>query len=83
MKKMSCNTCSLISEFLDNFLQIYTEIDKFLQNSLYSIIINLNLINDLLDLANIEQSKFKLNQKFFDLKQVIQQSFDTVEFMAL
>lgn len=27
---------------------------KFLENSLYSIIMNLNLINDLLDLAKIE-----------------------------
>ena len=40
----------------------------------------LNLINDLLDLAKIENSSFNLNTTYFNLFEVIQKSIDTLEF---
>ena len=39
---------------------------------------NLNLINDLLDLAKIEQSKFSLNQEYFNIENVIEQTFNNI-----
>jgi signal transduction histidine kinase len=41
-----------------------------------------NLINDLLDLAKINTLNFKFNNDFFDLNILIQQSLDTVKYMA-
>lgn len=41
-----------------------------------------NLINDLLDLAKINTLNFKFNNDFFDLSNLIQQSLDTVKYMA-
>ena len=46
----------------------------------YSIQLNLNLINDLLDLAKLENNKFSLNQEFFCLVNVIEQAFETMKF---
>ena len=40
----------------------------------------LNLINDLLDLAKIENSQFKFNTCFFNLHEIIQKAIDTLEF---
>ena len=37
-----------------------------------------NLINDLLDLAKMEQSTFKFNNSYFDLSQVIYQALTMV-----
>ena len=34
-----------------------------------------NLINDLLDLAKLENNSFTLNSEYFDLTDVIEQSF--------
>ena len=34
-----------------------------------------NLINDLLDLAKIENNKFTLNNKYFDLIETIKETF--------
>ena len=42
---------------------------------------NLNLINDLLDLAKIDQNKFSLSNEYFDIKSVIEQAFSTVGFL--
>ena len=39
---------------------------------------NINLINDLLDLAKIEQCKFSLNQEYFNIENIIQQAFETL-----
>jgi hypothetical protein len=39
---------------------IMKEVEVFLKNSLYSTTMLLNLINDLLDLAKIENSSFNL-----------------------
>lgn len=39
----------------------------------------LNLVNDLLDLAKIEAFKFKLDERYFDLVDIVKQSQDTME----
>jgi len=41
-----------------------------------------NLINDLLDLAKLNTLNFKFNNDFFDLNILIQQSLDTMKYMA-
>lgn len=41
-----------------------------------------NLINDLLDLAKINTLNFRFNNDFFDLSNLIQQSLETVKYMA-
>ncbi len=48
------------------------EIENLLKSSIFSSTMLLNLINDLLDLAKIENSSFKLNATFFDLSRVIE-----------
>ena len=55
------------------------EIEALLKNSVFSSTMLLNLINDLLDLAKIENSTFKLNWKFFDLFEVIEQVAETLD----
>jgi signal transduction histidine kinase len=41
-----------------------------------------NLINDLLDLAKMEAQKFKFDDEYFDLQDLIQNSFNQMNFMA-
>lgn len=41
-----------------------------------------NLINDLLDLAKLNALNFRFNNDFFDLSNLIQQSMETVKYMA-
>lgn len=55
------------------------EIDNLLKNSVFSSTMLLNLINDLLDLAKIENSSFKLNGTYFDLFDVIEKSAETLD----
>lgn len=43
---------------------------------------NLNLINDLLDLAKIEHSKFSLNQEYFNIEHLINLTFSNIKFQA-
>lgn len=42
----------------------------------------LNLINDLLDLAKIENSQFNFNTTQFNLHEVIQKAIETLDFSA-
>ena len=58
------------------------KINAHVQNSLYSIQMNLNLINDLLDLAKIEHSKFSLNQEYFNIENLINLTFANLKFQA-
>lgn len=42
----------------------------------------INLINDMMDLAKSEQIKFKFNNQYFDLTQTISDAFENMEFLA-
>ena len=42
----------------------------------------LNLINDLLDLAKVENNTFTIVESFFDLNHLIEKAFDTVRCVA-
>ena len=39
-----------------------------------------NLVNDLIDLAKIENNKFSLNQDFFDLPNTVHQTLEILLF---
>lgn len=54
------------------------EIQTLLNNSVFSSTMLLNLINDLLDLAKIENSSFNLNWSYFNLFEVIEHSVETL-----
>jgi len=58
--------------------------ESTLKNSLFSSIMLMNLINDLLDLAKLENNQigFKLNETWFNLHEVIKNALDTVDFQA-
>ena len=43
----------------------------------------LTLINDLLDLSKIENFKFKLNERYIDLSQLIKQACQTMKPLAI
>lgn len=40
----------------------------------------LTLINDLLDLAKFETMNFSFNEDYFNLKELINQAYDTVKY---
>ena len=42
----------------------------------------INLINDLLDLAKEENLTFQLNKNYFNLIELIKESFDTLKFIS-
>ena len=42
----------------------------------------INLINDMMDLAKLENMKFDLNNQFFDLTKTIDRSFANMDYMA-
>lgn len=56
-----------------------TEIETLLKNSVFSSTMLLNLINDLLDLAKMENSSFKLNWTYFDLFEVVEKTAETLD----
>ena len=43
----------------------------------------INLINDMMDLAKIEKMKFDLNNNFFDLQQLVERSFENLTYLAV
>jgi hypothetical protein len=42
----------------------------------------LNLINDMMDLAKSEKMKFQLNLEYFDLTCTIHRAFETLSYMG-
>lgn len=42
----------------------------------------INLINDMMDLAKIENMKFDLNNQFFNLTNTVERSFENMAFLA-
>ena len=55
---------------------------KVTQSQCYTSNMLENLINDLLDLAKIENNKFTLNLNYFDLTETIEQTLKIMEFQA-
>jgi signal transduction histidine kinase len=55
------------------------ELECLLKNSVFGSTMILNLINDLLDLAKIESSTFKLNWTYFNLFDLIARSTETLD----
>ena len=62
--------------------QFLGEVEKFLQNAVFSATMLGNLINDMLDLAKFEAGTFKFHDDFFDLIEVIEQAFETIKYQA-
>jgi signal transduction histidine kinase len=56
--------------------------DRLIQNSVYSAFMMTNLINDLLDLAKLNNSAFTLNFEKCNLFEVIETAFDIIVFQA-
>ena len=49
-----------------------SETDDIIQNLIYQSNMLLTLINDLLDLAKIENQKFHINEQYFDLNKLVE-----------
>ena len=58
------------------------EVERLLKNSLFASTMLLNLINDLLDLAKLENSKVNLTNTIFNLHDVINRAINTLDFQA-
>mmetsp|Transcript_26594 Transcript_26594/g.25675 ORF Transcript_26594/g.25675 Transcript_26594/m.25675 type:complete len:96 (-) Transcript_26594:51-338(-) len=74
-------------QFLETYGVIMTEemklvIDKLLRNSLFSSRMIINLVNDLLDMAKIENLTFNLNFSYFNLLDTIQDVIGNINFQA-
>ncbi len=81
------DTFNQIMKFLSKGALLMSEKDKsscesLLKNSLFSSNMLLNLINDLLDLAKMENSQFHLNNDLFNLHDVIKKALETLGFQA-
>ena len=60
----------------------FVSYSKVTQSQCYTSNMLENLINDLLDLAKIENNKFTLNLNYFDLTETIEQTLKIMEFQA-
>ena len=58
------------------------DIEKFLQNAVFSATMLGNLINDMLDLAKFESGTFKFHNEFFDLIEIVEQAFEIIKYQA-
>lgn len=59
---------------------VINELELLLKNSLFSSTMLLNLINDLLDLAKIENSSFNFQATYFNLFEIINHALDALDF---
>jgi signal transduction histidine kinase len=58
------------------------KVEKFIENSIFSAFMVSNLINDLLDLAKLENSAFQLNLEQSNLIEVVEKAFSVISFQA-
>mmetsp|Transcript_39157 Transcript_39157/g.59733 ORF Transcript_39157/g.59733 Transcript_39157/m.59733 type:complete len:88 (+) Transcript_39157:3553-3816(+) len=63
-------------------LQSIRKTEQILQHSIFSASMLNNLINDLLDLAKLEQNSFNFNEEYFNLVQTVENAFNQVRFIA-
>ena len=54
----------------------------YIQNSIYSAYMINNMVNDLLDLANLEKSTFHLRNEYFNMFEVVMEAFNIMSFQA-
>ena len=74
-----------LEEFANEILSDCKELDEIvnsLENCGYCSTMLLNLINDLMDLAKLENMKFSLNKSFFDLTKTIKGAFGTLSYFG-
>lgn len=57
-------------------------IEVLLLNCMFSARMIKRLINDLLDLAKLQNGKFNFNNEYFNLKETIMESIKQMEYMA-
>jgi signal transduction histidine kinase len=58
------------------------DVEVFLKNSIFSAEQITNLVNDLLDLAKLEQGQFTFNNEFFNLMDAVKNGINQVSYMA-
>ena len=59
---------------------VTNDLELLLKNSLFSSTMLMNLINDLLDLAKIENHSFNLQATYFNLFETINRGLDALDF---
>ena len=57
-------------------------LERLLKSSQFSSRMILNLVNDLLDLAKMENATFNLNTEYFNLFEVIDKAIENINFQA-
>ena len=72
----------LMSSFNCTVIRQMQESKDLLESSKYSVLMILNLINDLLDLAKHEKHVFKFHNSFFNLMEAIHETFKTLQFLS-
>lgn len=89
LKKKNETLQNLLSKVLGDYEQIKDQWKKDLQvaeeyteNMAYQSNMLLTLINDLMDLAKLDTLNFKFNDQYFDLPELINQTFKTVKSQA-
>ena len=58
------------------------KLEYYLQSAVFASTSLLNLVNDMLDMAKMENSSFKLNNEYFNMIEVINKAFQIVQFSA-
>ena len=67
---------------LEKVLKLNIKVDQYIKNAIFSSLMMNNLVNDLLDSAKLEQSKFELDLEYFNMFEVIIQAFQILSFQA-
>ena len=67
---------------LEKVLKLNIKVDQFIKNAIFSSLMMNYLVNDLLDSAKLEQSKFELDLEYFNMFEVISQAFQILSFQA-
>jgi len=58
----------------------FAKIEKLLEMSVFSTTMQINLINDLLDLAKLEKNTFTFNFEFFSIIETIKNAFKQLSY---